>query len=57
MPLEFEWTLCQKEPDQALWKTSFKSILKEQELQTIYEIVKHRLNCCLFRVWEGDLLF
>ena len=48
VPLEFEWTLCQKkEPDQPrffalLEKLGFKSILKEQELavETIYEIVK-----------------
>lgn len=65
VPLEFEWTLCQKkEPDQPrffalLEKLGFKSILKEQELavETIYEIVKTPVELAAYlESGEGDLI-
>lgn len=65
VPLEFEWTLCQKkEPDQPrffalLEKLGFKSILKEQELavETIYEIVKTPAELAAsLESGEGDLI-
>lgn len=65
VPLEFEWTLCQKkEPDQPrffalLEKLGFKSILKEQELavETSYEIVKTPAELAAYlESGEGDLI-